>query len=72
MVGFFVCTRDLEDLSAEKPVLCKKEYQKRVQAVLRSARAQEVAANCVKRFRKTCQEVWDQDGAAASMQKGDL
>ena len=53
-------------------MLTKPEYKKRVQAVLRAARAQEVAGNCVKRFRKTCQEVWDLDGAAASMRKGDL
>jgi hypothetical protein len=64
--------RDLEDLRADKPVLAKAEYKKRVQAVLRTARAQEVAGNCVKRFRKTCQEVWDLDGAAASMKKSGL
>ena len=70
--GSELTKRDLEDLKAGKPVLAKAEYKKRIQAVLRTARAQEVAGNCVKRFRKTCQEVWDGEGAAASMRKGDM
>jgi transposase len=57
--------RDLKDLSDGKPVPPKKLYLKRVQAVLRSRRAQEVASNCAKRFRKDCQEVSDNGGQAS-------
>ena len=53
---------DLEDLKAKKPRPAKAEYVKRVKALLRTAKAQEVAGNCVGSFRKTCQEVSDKEG----------
>jgi hypothetical protein len=57
--------RDLSDLGAGKNVLTKTNYLKRVQAILRSHRAQQVASNCVKRFRKDCKDVSDRGGAAS-------
>ena len=57
--------RDLQDLKDKRPVLKKPAYLKRVQAVCRSARAQEVAANCALNFRKACQQVSDAGGASA-------
>lgn len=57
--------RDLEDLKAQKPRPAKAEYVKRVKALLRSAKAQEVAGNCVASFRKTCQEVSEKEGRAS-------
>jgi transposase len=56
--------RDLQDLKNGNRVLAKPEYTKRVQAVLRTRKAQEVAANCVRGFRKTCQKISDSQGAA--------
>ena len=55
--------RDLLDLQAGKSVLPKADYVKRVKGVLRSRKAQDVAANCVRNFRKTCQKVSDNGGA---------
>lgn len=55
--------RDLIDLQTRKKVLPKLDYLKRVRAVLRSPKAQEVAASCVMNFRKTCQTISDNGGA---------
>ncbi len=57
--------RDLKDLQAKRPVLKKPGYLKRVQAVCRSPRAQEVASKCAQNFRKACQQISGAGGAAA-------
>ena len=57
--------RDLDDLQKNKPRPTKPEYVKRVKAILRSAKAHEVAGNCVASLKQTCQEVSDNEGRAS-------
>ena len=57
---------DLKDDVAKKAALGKMMYQQRVRAVIKSQRSQEVAAACAKRWVRTCQRVFDADGAAVS------
>ena len=51
---------------AKKAALGKMMYLQRVRAVIKSQRSQEVAAACAKRWVRTCQRVFDADGAAVS------
>ena len=55
--------RDLEDLKNKRVPLSKADYRARIRAVLRSTRANTVAANITKSFRKTCHRVVDVSGA---------
>ena len=56
--------RDLQDLLARRAVLSKEDYRRRIQGILRGRRAQEVAANCTKSFRKACTLVVKNSGGA--------
>ena len=56
---------DLADLHKKRRCLGKSAYTQRVKSVIRTQKAQTVAKNCVRRFRKACQQVVDRKGAAA-------
>ena len=56
---------DLADAVAKRPSLGKQEYKARVQGVLKSRKAQQVAANCATSFKKTCREVAQRKGAGS-------
>ena len=56
---------DLADLKARRKALDKFAYTNRVKSVVRTARAQEVAKNCAKKFRAACRQVVDRKGGAA-------
>ena len=56
--------RDLQDLKDGKAVLSKTDYTKRVRTILRTQKAQDVASNCTRSFRKTCQKISEAGGAA--------
>ena len=49
---------------ARRAVLSKEDYRRRIQGILRGRRAQEVAANCTKSFRKACTLVVKNSGGA--------
>ena len=55
--------RDLADLVNKRPVLGKMAYKRRIEAVVKSARAQRVAKNYANGLRKVCQEVIKKKGA---------
>ena len=55
---------DLQDAVAKKKVLSKAAYRARVRRVLRSKKAQAVAAACAKGLRSVCREVVKNKGAA--------
>ena len=57
--------RDQADLAAKRPPLSKAAFKARVQAVCKTKRAQKVAKNFAKMFRKVCEEVVAQRGAAS-------
>jgi len=57
---------DLRDAVSKRPVLGKIAYKIRIQAVIRSARAQQVAKNIAKGYMKTCKEVVAKLGAAST------
>ena len=57
--------RDLADLAARRAVLGKFAYKQRVQGILRSKKAQEVAANIAGGLRKVCKLVIKKKGAAS-------
>ena len=56
---------DLADLRLKRRPLGKLAYTTRVKNVIKSQKAQSVAKNFAKRFRKACQQVVDRKGAAA-------
>ena len=56
--------KDLADLKARRRPVQKTALKQRVRALLRSAKAEEVAKNTFKNLRKTCQEVLKKKGAA--------
>ena len=56
---------DLADLRKKRRPLGKSAYTQRVKSVIRTQKAQTVAKNCVRRFRKACQQVVDRKGAAS-------
>ncbi len=53
---------DLRDLKAKNAAVDKAGFKKRVERLLRTQRAQRVAANCAKGLRKVCKEVADSGG----------
>ena len=55
--------RDLKDLCEGRPVLGKMAYRLRIQAVVRTAKAKTVAANCAGTLRKVCKKVVKNRGA---------
>ena len=55
---------DLKDAVAKRPVLGKMAYKGRVRSVCSSQQAQQVAKACARGFRKVCQEVVRNKGAA--------
>ena len=57
--------RDLRDALAKRPPLGKSAYLKRVRAVICTRKAQTVAGNIARSFKKTCREVVRKGGAAA-------
>ena len=57
--------RDLEDLRLKRPVLSKCLYMRRVRAVLRTRKAQTVAARIARSLKNKCKEVVAKNGAAA-------
>lgn len=57
--------RDLEDLRMNRPPLGKTAYRQRVRSVLRSRKAQKVAAAKFSGFKGVCKEVWLKHGAAS-------
>ena len=54
--------RDLQDFFEKIPVLGKMAYCRRVRAVLKSSKAQQVAKNIAKGFEKVCQKFVAKDG----------
>ena len=56
----------LADALAKRPVLSKPAYTERVRRVLKTKKAQTVAANCANSLRRTCKEVKLKRGAASS------
>ena len=56
---------DLVDLRKKRRILGKAAYTLRVKKLLKTQKAQLVAKNIAKRFRKACQQVYDKTGAAA-------
>ena len=54
---------DLKDLKQKRPTLCKNAYQRRVRNLCRSQRAQTVAKNIARSWRKTCAAVVAAKGA---------
>ena len=56
---------DLADLRKKRRPLGKTAYTARVKGVIKSSKAQAVAKNIAKRFRKACQQVARRGGAAA-------
>ena len=56
---------DLADMQKKRRLLGKTAYTARVKSVMRSQKAQTVAKNMAKRFRKACQQVVSRSGAAA-------
>ena len=60
----YLAKRDLQDLLARRAVLSKEDYRRRIQGILRGRRAQQVAANCTKSFRKACTLVVKNSGGA--------
>ena len=57
---------DLADLKRKRTSLGKAAYVARVKSLLRSQRAQRVAAQCARKFRRACLQVIKNKGAAAS------
>ena len=55
---------DLKDAVDKRPVLGKMAYKRRVRSVCSSQQAQRVAKACARGFRKVCQEVVRNKGAA--------
>ena len=55
---------DLKDAVATPPVLGKMAYKRRLRSVCSSQQAQQVAKACARGFRKVCQEVVRNTGAA--------
>ena len=58
---------DLKDAQAKKAPLGKMAYRERVRAVCRSKKAQTVASNYAKSFRKVCAAVVKKKGAASGL-----
>ena len=56
---------DLQDLQKGRPPLSKAAYVARVKAVVKTKKAQEIAATYAKRLRKVCQVVMKKKGAAS-------
>ena len=56
---------DLADLRKKHPPLDKAAYVARMKGIMRSQKAQRVAQSYAARFRKTCKQVVERDGAAA-------
>ena len=56
---------DLKDAMAKKAPLGKMVYKERVRGVCRSKKAQTVASNYAKSFRKACAAVVKEKGAAS-------
>ena len=57
---------DLEDASKKRKVLSKAAYRARVRRVLKTKKAQGVAAKCAKGLRAVCRELIKKKGAATS------
>ena len=57
--------KDLADLVAGRPVLGRTAYKQRLQRLLRTAKAKEVAGNTMKNLRKTCLVVSKRGGRAS-------
>ena len=58
---------DLQDLLKKRPVLTKAQQRTRVRALLRTKKAQSVAAKCALNLRKVCRKVVDKKGAHSGM-----
>ena len=56
---------DLDDLAQKRPAVSSAAFKARVQAVLRSKKAQTVAAKCARGLRKVAQKVVLKKGAAS-------
>jgi hypothetical protein len=56
---------DLADLRKKRQPFGKTAYTARVKSVIKTSKAQAVAKNIAKRFRKACQQVDRRGGAAA-------
>ena len=57
--------KDLADLAAKRPPVTKAGFKLRVRSLIRTQKAQRVAANCAKGWRKVAQEVVRRKGAAS-------
>ena len=57
--------RDLADLRAGRPVMTKAAFKARVRAIARSKRAQHIAGNFARDFKKVCKLVVHKKGAAS-------
>jgi transposase len=57
--------RDLEDLRSKRPSMGKAAYKQRINAVLKSKKAQTVAKAKFNNFKKVCKEVARKKGAAS-------
>ena len=58
-------TRDLRDALAKRPVLGKLAYRARIRAVLKTRKAERVAANTVNGLKKVCKKVIAKQGRAS-------
>ena len=58
-------TLDFNDLKAKRKPLSKPAFRERVRKVLKSQKAQTVAASCARNLRKVCEEVVQKKGAAS-------
>jgi hypothetical protein len=56
---------DLKDHVANRPPIGRIAFKKRVVSLLKSKKANEVAANCFKGLRKVCQEIEKKKGGAS-------
>ena len=57
----------LKDLQSKRPVLNKFAYRARVLGVIKSRKSKEVAAGCMRHFKKVCLAVSKAGGAATSV-----
>ena len=58
--------RDLADMKKKRAPLGEKAYTLRVETLLRGKKAQTVAGQCDRKFRRVCLEIIKNKGAAAS------
>ena len=55
---------NLADAVARRPVLCKMAYKERIRRLVKTKKAQSVAANCAKGLRRVCKEALTKKGHA--------